>query len=165
MGFYDGCGGFPEDRPRQVVRAEPEHSFKDTKILGTGARASDADRDATVLHLREALDAGYLDPCETQTRIGHALEAKTKSELGALTRDIHPRPVKARRIPELSKTARMVLVLCGWAFASLMALILPFALTADEKVIPALQLAFIIPFTVAGGISLLAALIWGINQT
>ncbi|MFF3172709.1 DUF1707 domain-containing protein [Streptomyces sp. NPDC057900] len=53
-------------------------------------RASDADREAVVELLREAAADGRLDLDELDTRLGHALAAKTRGELVPLTDDLGP---------------------------------------------------------------------------
>ncbi|MFF9568408.1 DUF1707 domain-containing protein [Streptomyces sp. NPDC014685] len=53
-------------------------------------RASDADREAVVEHLREAAADGRIDMEELDTRLGQALSARTHGELAPLTEDLGP---------------------------------------------------------------------------
>jgi hypothetical protein len=55
---------------------------------GKDIRASDADRDAVVRELGEHASVGRLTLAELEDRAGKALEAKTRSELEALTSDL-----------------------------------------------------------------------------
>jgi hypothetical protein len=55
---------------------------------GVGIRISDADRDAAVARLREAVGAGRLDLDEFDKRAAKAYAARTLIELGAVTADL-----------------------------------------------------------------------------
>ncbi len=59
-------------------------------------RASDADRDRVVEHLRTAAGEGRLEAAELEERVGTALAARTAAELEPLTADL-PAPVPRSR--------------------------------------------------------------------
>ncbi|HEY8338707.1 MAG TPA: DUF1707 domain-containing protein [Egibacteraceae bacterium] len=67
-------------------------------------RASDADREATAAHLREALAEGRLDIDEYQRRLDDAFAARTLGDLEPLTADLPP-PVPATRDEATPATA------------------------------------------------------------
>lgn len=56
--------------------------------MSDDTRASDADRDAVVEQLQEALQKGRLTMAELEERITKAYASKTWGELSALTRDL-----------------------------------------------------------------------------
>lgn len=56
-------------------------------------RASDAEREAVVEHLRQAAGEGRLDPDELGERVERAYRAQTIDELEPLTADLPPLPV------------------------------------------------------------------------
>jgi hypothetical protein len=62
-------------------------------------RASHADRDNVVEHLRVAAGDGRLTPEELDERLGTALTARTYGELAALTADLPPSPPAASAPP------------------------------------------------------------------
>src|SRR3954470_3120166 len=55
-------------------------------------RASDGDRDAAALRLREAAVEGRLDADELEQRIGEVYSARWTTDLDRLTADVTPRP-------------------------------------------------------------------------
>jgi hypothetical protein len=59
-------------------------------------RASDADRETAVAHLREAGGEGRLTFEELADRVELAMAARTRAELAELTADLPARPVRAR---------------------------------------------------------------------
>ncbi|MDQ1018070.1 hypothetical protein QFZ43_004619 [Streptomyces afghaniensis] len=61
-------------------------------------RVSDSDRDKALAVLAAALAEGRLDPSEHETRAQRALQARTATELAALTADLpSPAPTRADR--------------------------------------------------------------------
>ncbi|SEG84775.1 protein of unknown function [Thermomonospora echinospora] len=58
-------------------------------------RAGDADRDATIQALGDALAEGRLDPAEHDSRLTRAATATTFGQLAALTADLPPSPSAA----------------------------------------------------------------------
>jgi hypothetical protein len=60
-------------------------------------RVSHADRDRVVATLQDAFVAGMLTRDELDTRVSRALAARTRGDLGVLTRDLPPVPAGAGR--------------------------------------------------------------------
>ena len=60
-------------------------------------RVSHADRDQAVATLQDAFVAGMLTRDELDTRVSRALAARTRGDLGVLTRDLPPVPARAGR--------------------------------------------------------------------
>jgi Domain of unknown function (DUF1707) len=61
-------------------------------------RVSHADRDQAVATLQDAFVAGMLTRDELDTRVSRALAARTRGDLGVLTRDLPPVPSGAGRL-------------------------------------------------------------------
>jgi hypothetical protein len=59
-----------------------------TPSTTTSLRASDAEREATVARLHQALGEGFLDLDETDERVATAYAARLRSELAPLTADL-----------------------------------------------------------------------------
>ena len=68
-----------------------------SEVRAPDLRASDAEREATVARLHQALGDGFLDLDETDERVAAAYAARHRSELTPLTADIprHPGAVTA----------------------------------------------------------------------
>ncbi|WP_166346449.1 DUF1707 SHOCT-like domain-containing protein [Phytoactinopolyspora limicola] len=81
-----------------------------------GIRASDAERDNVVELLSEHTTSGRLTLAELEERVARAFEAKTRSELAALTTDL-PAPVAtpADRSPSNRKVTRWIVAMMGGA--------------------------------------------------
>lgn len=73
-------------------------------------RVSDQDRDSAVEVLSEHAAAGRLTLDELEERLSLALAARTRSELGALTRDL---PGNAGRPAERRKAVRWMIAVMG----------------------------------------------------
>lgn len=73
-------------------------------------RVSDQDRDSAVEVLSEHAAAGRLTLDELEERLSVALAARTRSELGALTRDL---PGIAGRPAERRKAVRWMIAVMG----------------------------------------------------
>lgn len=71
-------------------------------------RASDADREATAQHLRDAATEGRLSLSELEERLESAFSAKTLGELKAITADLLPTEasVDTRTVPPLNLQTR-----------------------------------------------------------
>ncbi len=63
-----------------------------------GVRASDAERERVVAHLRAASTEGRLTVDELEERTAHALGARTRAELTPLTRDLPSGPVQSHAL-------------------------------------------------------------------
>lgn len=69
-------------------------------------RASDADRERVVEHLRDALAEGRLDMTEFEERLEAAYQARTYGELAPLTRDLPVPGVVAPAVNMVKQSAR-----------------------------------------------------------
>jgi uncharacterized Tic20 family protein len=61
-------------------------------------RVSDAEREPVIERLQDAYAEGRLDEDEFDMRVQLAITAKTRNELGAVTRDLAPVPVAPRPV-------------------------------------------------------------------
>src|SRR5690242_14741293 len=85
-----GCG---HGHSRRVDVAKPS-SRSEPLIPVDDLRASDAERERIVLHLRDHAGEGRLTVEELDERIGQVYAARTRRELAALTQDL-PRPQRS----------------------------------------------------------------------
>jgi hypothetical protein len=82
--------------------AAPLSSLLQTDLRRADLRASDAEREATVARLHQALGDGFLDLDETDQRVAAAYAARHLSELEPLTADIPRRPGSGTTAPAWS---------------------------------------------------------------
>jgi len=79
-------------------------------LVPSEMRVSDQDRDSAVEQLSEHAAAGRLTLDELEERVSVALAARTRGELGALTRDL---PGNAGRPAERRKAVRWMIAVMG----------------------------------------------------
>ena len=82
-------------------------------------RASNADRDHAIALLKTAFIEGRLTKDEYDTRVGHALTARSYSDLDALVADLpappaHPAPEARDPAPRRAGTSRPAIGPLGW---------------------------------------------------
>lgn len=82
--------------------AAPLSSLPQSDLRRADLRASDAEREATVARLHQALGDGFLDLDETDQRVAAAYAARHLSELEPLTADIPRRPGSGTTAPAWS---------------------------------------------------------------
>jgi hypothetical protein len=69
-------------------------------------RVGDEERERTLTLLHEHASRGRLDPDELDSRVEAALQARTGTELAALTKDLPGPPAPQRRRPEVVRFQR-----------------------------------------------------------
>lgn len=74
-----------------AARRRPvQHGGMDSSYAVGDLRVSDAEREPVIQRLQDAYAEGRLDEDEFDMRVQLAITAKTRSELGAVTRDLEP---------------------------------------------------------------------------
>jgi hypothetical protein len=76
-------------------------------------RVSDAERDATIHTLGDHAAVGRLTLDELEDRAGHALTAKTRGELAALTSDLPQQATADVAVPRTRKPVRWMVAIMG----------------------------------------------------
>lgn len=76
-----------------------QHGVMESSYAVGDLRISDAEREVVVQRLQEAYAEGRLDEDEFDMRVQLAITARTRTEAGAVTRDLTPRQPVAENVP------------------------------------------------------------------
>lgn len=125
------------DYKNRVVQGEVEVRTEGVNILNA-ARVGHSDREATMRHIEDVAERGYIQPTEAEARIKAAQNAEKRAELNSLTADL-PAPFHKPNLIQSwdwDKTSCWLPTLLSGLGVSGVLAILPTAVLAQEHLFP-----------------------------